>query len=81
MIEQPKPSLAFTCGNNVIETHEHTGQFKKWRTLTRMKQKAAMLGGMTADCEILLYWASAALGIVDHLRRRFACIKLRTHFL
>jgi len=31
---------------------------------------------------LLLYWnGAAALGIVDQLRRRFACLKLCAHFL
>ena len=35
---------------------------------------------MAADCEMLLCWA-AALGIVNHLRRRFARFKLCAHLL
>ena len=46
-----------------------------------MKQQAAMRGSMTADCNMLLYWAGAALGIVDHSRRGFACFNLGAHFL
>ena len=37
---------------------------------------------MTVDCEtLLLCWAGAASGIVDHLRRRFARFDLSAHFL
>jgi hypothetical protein len=42
-----------------------------------MKQKAATRRNVTADCEMLLFcWGGAALGIVDHLRCRFARFKL-----
>jgi hypothetical protein len=34
---------------NVIETHEHTGQFKEW-WVHRVKQKAAMRKSVTAHC-------------------------------
>jgi hypothetical protein len=65
---------------NVIETHERAGDFKEWWSGT--KQKAAMRWSVTAHCEMLLLGRGGVLlGIVDHLRRRFARFKLGAHFL
>jgi hypothetical protein len=48
-----------------------------------MKQKAATRRNVTAECEVLpcFVGAGGALGIVDHLRRRFARFKLGGHCL
>jgi CobQ-like glutamine amidotransferase family enzyme len=37
---------------NVIETHKHAGRVQRVVSVTRVKQKAARLCSMAADCEV-----------------------------
>jgi hypothetical protein len=62
---------------NVIETHEHKGDFKEWWRY-RVKQKAAMQWSTTAHC---FGWLTGLAIIQDGLRCRFVQFKLCVHFL
>jgi hypothetical protein len=45
---------------NVIETHEHKGDFKEWQGSQR-ETKSRHAGGVTANCTIVLVVSSAGV--------------------
>ena len=66
----------YDAAGNVIETHQHKGDFKEWEC--RAKQKAAVRRSTTAHC----FGGLVALVIIQNgLRCRFAQFKLRAHSL
>jgi len=65
---------------NVIETHEHAGEFREpWALRVKKPPRAEAWRLIVKWC--LFCWGGAALGIVDHLRRRAIRLDLRAHLL
>jgi len=70
------PICVYDDAGNVIETHEHKGEFNSERH--GVKQKAAMRGSTTVNC---FGWLTASAIIHDGLRCGLAHFKLCAHFL